>query len=447
VRPSGPITGEVLVNGKTIACVSSSCASEPAAAGATVIDTKAIIFPGLLDAHNHAAFNLFDESDWAPGPHFKNHNSWTSEPRYKQVMAAKKYMESSSQGNVACEMDKYGEIKSILGGTTSVLVAPKLTARACFGSLARTIDTRFNDLGAGDTIQVSISVPSASGAKSICDAIDVTRRTKAYLVHVGEGVDETSRKEFTRLASRHGGCLLRKETTIIHGTAFELPHFQAMAAHDMGLVWSPKSNFFLYSRQDGQPPTTRIDLAMQAGVKTIALGPDWALGGSVNLLDELRFARKVAADSGWTAVTKERLFRMVTIDAAKALGVDGQLGSLTVGKRADILVLTGDTANPYAALSSATVKNVRLVMVDGKALHGEESMLPAAAFPECETRSVCGSIKFICAAEPDAAPATTLGQTLSQIEGKLNAALGQFEAAHAPAGGTVLPLAPLASCP
>jgi 5-methylthioadenosine/S-adenosylhomocysteine deaminase len=86
VTPHGPITGEVLVRGREIACVAASCPAD----GATVIVTDGTIYPGLIDAHNHAAFNLFDEDDWNPGAIFKNHNAWPrSDVRYKEVMAAK----------------------------------------------------------------------------------------------------------------------------------------------------------------------------------------------------------------------------------------------------------------------------------------------------------------------------------------------------------------------
>lgn len=144
VRPSGPIAGEVLVVGNTIRCAAVSCSE---AAGATIIDTQGIIFPGLIDAHNHAAFNMFDEADWNPGPIYRNHNQWPrNDKRYPQIMAAKKHLESSAGADLGCEMDKYGEIKALIAGTTSVLLAPKLTVKACFGSLARTIDTPYNDI-------------------------------------------------------------------------------------------------------------------------------------------------------------------------------------------------------------------------------------------------------------------------------------------------------------
>ena len=33
---------------------------------ATVVDTGGIIFPGLIDTHNHILFDIFDETDWTP---------------------------------------------------------------------------------------------------------------------------------------------------------------------------------------------------------------------------------------------------------------------------------------------------------------------------------------------------------------------------------------------
>ena len=443
VRPSGPIAGEVLVVGNTIKCAAVSCSG---AAGATIIDTQGIIFPGLIDAHNHAAFNMFDEADWNPGPIYRNHNQWPrNDRRYPQVMAAKKHLESSAGADLGCEMDKYGEIKALIAATTSVLLAPKLTVKACFGSLARTIDTPYNDIDGRDTIQTSISVPDERGGVGVCNAIDAGT-TKAYIVHVGEGVDETSRKEFDTLANRARGCLLRKETTIIHGTAFGYLEFRKMALNDMALVWSPKSNMFLYKRADGQPATTRIDLALQAGVKRIALGPDWALGGSMNLLDELRFAKKIATENHWTAVSDERLFRMVTIDAAKALGVADKLGSISPGKRADLVVIAGNGSQPFTALLKATPETVRLVMVDGRILYGDKDLHAALpSTPPCDALDVCGSPKFLCVAE--ASVANKFNQTLPQIDGALRSALRSYDKAHPDIAPTLSPIAPLFSCP
>src|SRR5204862_6128769 len=140
--------------------------------------------------------------------------------------------------------DKSAAIKALAAGTTSILIAPG-TARSCFQSLARTIDTTFNDLANGDKIQTSISVPATATAQGVCNNF-ASGATAAYVVHVGEGVDATALNELATFAGRAGGCLMSPHTTIVHGAAFGLPQFMQLAQANMRLVWSPKSNVFLY---------------------------------------------------------------------------------------------------------------------------------------------------------------------------------------------------------
>jgi cytosine/adenosine deaminase-related metal-dependent hydrolase len=124
-------------------------------------------------------------------------------------------------------------------------------------------------------LPATIAVPSGSDATTVCNAV---KAGDTFVVHVAEGTDGPALNEFTSLSNAASGCLISSHVTIVHGTALQTTHFQTMATADMGLVWSPKSNVFLYGS------TTDIPAAMAAGVKKIALGPDWALGGSVNML-------------------------------------------------------------------------------------------------------------------------------------------------------------------
>jgi 5-methylthioadenosine/S-adenosylhomocysteine deaminase len=439
VGPGGFFGGEVLVEGNLITCVAPSCVAMPGAVGATVVTTNGIILPGLIDAHNHGLYNIFDETDWSPAHFYTNHTQWTAETRYMQMVDAKQYLAAdvSSPVNYRCEMDKYAEIKALIAGTTSFLLAPGPT-NSCFASVVRTIDTPQNDLGA-DKIQTSVSVPTETNAQGVCNNF-ASGTTDAYVVHVAEGVDATALNEFTTLSGRAGGCLLSPKTTIVHGTALGPTQFATMAAHDMGLVWSPRSNMFLYNG------TTRVDLAIQAGVSKIALAPDWALGGSVNLLDELRFADQIDQAQFGDILTAERLYRMVTIDAARVLAVDGLLGSLEVGKRADVTVIGGFQGDPYGALLLAAPASVRLVMVDGRVLYGDEQLVGTGpASPGCEAATVCGTNKFLCVAEPS--NLDKLDQTYAAILQVLVGALSDYDANVLPVGAPPFsPIAPLTHC-
>jgi hypothetical protein len=447
LTPGGPLTGELLVEGNSITCVDVSCSLQPGAAGATVIRTQGLVIPGLLDPHNHGLFDIFDETDWTPTKLYTNHSQWTAESRYKEMVNAKQYLngEQGSPVDVGCEMDKYGEVKALVGATTSILMAPG-TSRSCYASLARTIDTSQNDLGQ-DKIQTSISVPASSTAQPVCNNLAMGT-TNAYVIHVGEGIDSTAKGEFAKLAAVPAapspgpvGCLLGPQTTIVHGTAFDATEFTQMAAKGMRLVWSPKSNVFLYGA------TAKIDVAIASGVQTIALGPDWSLGGSVNMLDELAFAAAWDDNHLGNVLTNERLFRMVTIDAAKALGVDNLLGSLEVGKRADLAIVGGDPGDPYGSIIRLRPNAVQMVMVDGRFLYGDAPLVAAGpTAPGCETITVCGTSKFLCAAETSTS--NLLNETFAQIVSTLQTTLTNYDTSQQPNGiAPFMPLAPLAKCP
>ncbi|RYE74381.1 MAG: hypothetical protein EOO74_11630, partial [Myxococcales bacterium] len=351
----------------------------PGASGATVIETNGIISPGLIDTHNHILYDIFDNDDWAPKKAYTNHNQWTNpsnEPRYAAMGDVKQCFEDASQGkptwcpakwdgadaNLKCEMNKWGEAKAIVAGTTSVIGLIG-QINACVGSLARTLGTTYDDLP-GDTIQSSALVPStASSANNVC-ANFASGKTKAYVIHNGEGTDATAKNEFEKLRTltTPAGCLLAPQTTITHAVAFDDTEFTEMGQKGMKMVWSPQSNISLYGA------TANVPLARSRGV-TIALGPDWSMGGSVNMLNELRFADQWDNDHWSNILSPRELFEMATVNGAKAVGLDDSIGSLKAGLYADLFVFGGDAAAPYDALLATSPATVRLTMVGGRVLY------------------------------------------------------------------------------
>jgi cytosine/adenosine deaminase-related metal-dependent hydrolase len=131
----------------------------------------------------------------------------------------------------------------------------------------------------------------------------------------------------------------------------------------------PTSNAFLGA---GVAPVPRL---LQAGV-LVALGTDDAncsdavdMFGSMKLLALIH--RAVTKDAG--AISPQKVVEMATIDGAKALGMDHEIGSIEAGKKADIVLL--DLNDPrmtpaidlYPALVfQQPVATVRTVLVDGK---------------------------------------------------------------------------------
>jgi 5-methylthioadenosine/S-adenosylhomocysteine deaminase len=448
IGPSGVYPGEVLIEGNLITCAATSCSEAPGAATATIVATNGIIAPGMIDTHNHILFDIFDETDWVPPKIYANHNQWPNDAKYKAMVDAKQYLngEYGSSVNVGCEMNKYGELKGLIAGTTSIVGAANPANKICYSTVARTIDQSSNGLGY-DKMQVATLFPTTSSADSVCSGFS-SGSTNAYLVHVGEGVDETSRNEFDKLfsVSSVDGCLHAPQTAIVHGTAFGAPEFDRMAAARMSLVWSPQSNVFLYGGNTDLSKTTNIPLAMSKGIN-VALAPDWSIGGSQNLLDELRFAKKIDTTAWGSTLGSKTLFEMVTIRAARIAGVSDVLGSIEVGKRADIMVIGGDASAPYDAVIGATPRDVRLVMVDGVARYGDSALKPLGpATPGCDDLAICGATKFACIAVDGGTSTNKLGQNLGDIKTTLETELQKYDDLNL-TSWDFMPIAPLVKCP
>ncbi|MFT3773070.1 MAG: amidohydrolase family protein [Minicystis sp.] len=434
--------GEVVITGDTITCVAASCG-----AADIVVDTHGSIFPGLIDTHNHILFDIFDETDWSPTMSYKNHNQWTAEPRYSAMVDAKQYLNGEGSAvDYGCEMNKYGELKGLVAGTTSILGAANPANRACYGSLARTIDQTPNGLGA-DKIQVATLFPATSAADGVCDNFAMAK-TDAYVIHVGEGVDATALAEFAKLGTvtTTDNCLYSPKTTVVHGAAFGDAEFTTMGQNGMSLVWSPQSNVFLYGAGTDLTKTANIPLALSKNIN-VALAPDWSIGGSQNLLDELRFADHVDNTIWGNQLTPQMLVKMVTSNAAKALGLDAVLGSIAVGKKADLMVIGGDTCAPYDALLASTPADVRLVMVGGKVLYGDAALKSLGpATPGCEDLDVCTTPKFACVAAQSSSSTDKLGQTYLQIQKTIGDALTAYDALNL-TQWKFAPITPLVRCP
>ena len=447
VTPDQAFAGEVLVTDDLISCVAASCSGSPGAAGATVVETHGIIFPGLIDTHNHVLFDAFDETDWSPIKAYDNHNQWTNEAKYSAMVDAKQYLngESASPVDYNCELEKYGELKGLIAGTTSIVGAATPANKACYGSLSRSIGQSSNGLGS-DKVQVATLFPATAAADGVCNNF-ANGKTDAYLIHVAEGVGGTIKSEFAKLGTVTGvdNCLYSPKTTIVHGTDLGAAEFDIMAAQQMSLVWSPKSEIFLYGAGTDPSKTTNVELALSKGIN-VALGPNWSMGGSQNLLDELRFAQQIATQTWTSAPSAKTLVQMATTNAARALGLQGVLGSIEIGKKADLMVISGNSCAPYDSLLAATPAEVELVLVGGKALYGHPKLKSLGApTPGCDTFDACGSSKFLCVATSSNTALDKLGQKLAEIQTTLSDAFVAYDALNLTAW-KFAPITPLLRC-
>lgn len=430
--------GEVLTHQDTIVCVAASCASDPLAAKATVVDTAGIIYPGLVDAHNHTEYNYLPL--WKHPKLYSNHNQWQASTAYKTAVSgphgglkdpggtdgtgACSVDADCSTGicaaggeceSLECEMIKYGEIRSLIAGTTMI---QGTAYRKCADTLIRNADLPYHGLSGGDSMRTNIlgiSQVDAADAQKLRDGF-TGGTIRSYVIHLAEGIDETARKEWDQLEALD---LLKPQVVVIHGTALGQVELEKMKQASMPMIWSPSSNLDLYG------DTNDIVTAKTLGL-LIALSPDWTPSGAPNILDELKTADELNRTKLGNLWSAKELVQMVTTRAAAALKFEGEIGALKKGLRADLLVLTGDASKPYEALIQAQLSQVRLVVVRGRALYGDPTLMSKLAPNEyCETLNVCSKPRVICVKERETSD-QKLDQSLGDIIGRLGQAYPQI---------------------
>ncbi|MFL6608391.1 MAG: TRZ/ATZ family hydrolase, partial [Pseudomonas sp.] len=203
---------------------------------------------------------------------------------------------------------------------------------------------------------------------------------------VQQAVDNTGERPMARLA-RLG--LLGPRFQAVHMTQVSDEDQALLVEHNCSVIHCPESNLKLAS---GFCPVERL---WQAGVN-VAVGTDGAASNNdLDLLGETRTAAllaKAVAGSA-TALDAHRALRMATLNGARALGIESIVGSLEVGKAADLVAfdLSGlaqqPIYDPVSQLIYATgrhcVKHLwvagKLLLEDGRLTRMDEAQLTATA--------------------------------------------------------------------
>ncbi|MBT5595458.1 MAG: amidohydrolase family protein, partial [Euryarchaeota archaeon] len=371
--------GNVLVRDGKIDAVWSSSSSVPITADLTnaqVIETNGTIYPGLIDLHNHMHYNhipLWDfnvhlnENQKSAEGGYTNRGQWSDNYDYQpSITWMKNNVQSNSQWGMATEQMKYAEVQAIAGGVTAVQGSPTSGTDAWDSTLSRNVELwNFGKDNAATCAVCSWYDSDYNVDGKIADFNDGD--IEAWFIHMSEGVDQTSRDEFDLLNSKG---LLAEPTVIIHGTALTPSQFETMGAVGSKLVWSPLSNLLLYGN------TTDVRAADKAGVK-ISLAPDWGPSGSKNSMHELKVADLWNSEIMDSYFTNYQMVEMVTSNPAAAAEWQDHVGQIKADMVADLVVIDTFHDDPYRNLIEAIDADVRLTVVNGKALFGDQDIMTA----------------------------------------------------------------------
>jgi 5-methylthioadenosine/S-adenosylhomocysteine deaminase len=368
--------GAIWVKDAVIAAITKRADATPDGfEGVVPLETHGTIFPGLIELHNHTAYNALPL--WQVPRRYENRDTWGGSPEYHKLVTAP--MKTIGEAtDLLPALVRYVETKALVAGVTTtqgtaLFSAP--TIRRYYRGIVRNVEqTDDPKLPAAGS-----RIGDAQASEAAAFLAEIQRKT-CFLLHLSEGTDEAAHKHFEALHIADEKWAIAPSLAGIHCVALTQADFQTMAQRAAAMVWSPFSNLLLYGH------TADIAAARAAGSAAspfkIGLGSDWSPSGSKSLLGELKVARVYSqnngAQQGQALLGDDELARIATSNGAQILGWDKQLGSLELEKRADLLVMAGqEDDNPYLSLFQGDERNVLLVAIDGTPRYGVPTMMSA----------------------------------------------------------------------
>lgn len=414
--------GIVWVADGSISDVTGPSDRPPAHAESPLIPTAGTIYPGMIELHNHLAYDTL--------PLFPIPRLYTKREEWQGTVGYRRYV-SGPAGVIASAPDliratvRYVECKSLIAGTTT---SQGLTLRTELSKHLYQGIVRNAELP--DAPELAPARPKIGDVTP--DDLDSFRTSLAgkgaRILHLAEGLPTSAaRQHFLVLQAADGTWAIAPEFVGIHATGLTADDLAIVAEHGGSVVWSPFSNLILYGA------TTDIADAMRLGIK-VSLGSDWSPTASKNLLNELKVAQIHSRDRQ-IGLTDQQLVEMVTVTPAQILGWQGLLGSIEPGKLADLTVVAGQTADPYSHLIDATEGDIRLVVIGGTGRYGTPALLGKLS-PVDEQFDVAGLARAFHLDTRDPDPVLgpiTLGEAAATLADAL-AHMPERAAAIAPAG-------------
>jgi cytosine/adenosine deaminase-related metal-dependent hydrolase len=355
--------GTVYINQGGIVAVQDAAQPPPAGfEGTRAVDVRGAIFPGLIELHNHLAYNAL--SLWHVPRLFTNRGQWGGTPEYQRLVTGPMKVLGLTEG-VMPSLVRYVECKCLVSGVTTsqgIELFSNAGARRYYRGIVRNVE-QTDEEGLPEAVTRIADVDARSPERFLARL----KKQTCFLLHLSEGVDQTARKHFRALQLPGGEWAITSALAGIHCAGLLNEDFRIFGDREASMVWSPMSNLLLYGA------TSRVKSARDNGVR-IGLGSDWAVSGSKNLLGELKVAR-LASDEMQAGFSDRDLVAMATRDAASILGWQNVLGSIRSGARADLIVLDGTAGDPYKALVHAEETGISLVMINGVPRFGTTALM------------------------------------------------------------------------
>jgi 5-methylthioadenosine/S-adenosylhomocysteine deaminase len=380
----------VVTDGRIVALLPSAEARKKFRARETVDLDRHALIPGFVNTHTHAAMTLFrGMSDDLPLMEWLTKHIWPAEAKWLSPEfvrdGAELAIAEMLRGGTTCFNDMY------LFPESTAQAAEAAGIRAVVGMIAIDFPTAYaqtadeylhKGLEMRDYLKHSALVSTAFAPHAPYTVADpVLEKIRVYAeeldlpihMHIHETAHEvqeaTARFGMRPLERLANLGILGPRLLAVHMTQLLDSEIETLARLNVHVLHCPESNLKLAS---GFCPVHKL---VQAGVN-VTLGTDGtASNNDLDMLGEMRtaalLAKGVAGQA--TAVPATLALRMATLNGARALGLDESIGSIAVGKLADLAAIdlsalaTQPVYDPVSHIVySATREQVTDVWVNGR---------------------------------------------------------------------------------
>ena len=375
VGETEPFQGAIGLNGNTIAYVGPVPDRKTIDTYDVVIDfhCKRAILPGLINTHGHTAMSLLrGYADDLPLQEWLETKIWPLEERFteQQIQAGTmlSVVEMLKTGTT-CFLDMYDHMDVV----AKVVVESGMRAVLCRGviglgtekirkeKLREAVTFALNWNGAGDGRISTMLAPHAPYTCPPDYIAQFVEKANEYDLPLHTHMSETQReveqnvREYGVRPVEHLRRLgfFAGRSLVAHAVHVNEEEIAMLAEDDVKISHNPGSNLKLGS---GIAPISKM---LAKGIRP-SLGTDSAASNNnLDMLEEIRLAALLhkGVEQDPELVSANTALKMGTVYGAEALFLEDQIGTLEVGKRADLIVvdLTGAHMHPFHNLTSHLV--------------------------------------------------------------------------------------------
>ncbi len=395
--------GYVIIKGDTIVAVGEGLPQLPNGPIFTKqsIEAKgALVLPGLINGHTHVPMTLLrglhDDvtlDDWLRKYIFPAEAKNVTEDfvRWGTRLAAAEQIRSGVTTfadmyyfeDAVAEETKAAGMRGVLGETFLDFPAPDNKTNAAMLEYTERFLKRWQN---DPLIHAAVAPHSiyTCSQKTLQDSAALARKYRApILIHVAEMKkeldDSLKQNGLTPVQYLEKLGILGPEVVAAHCIFVDEGDRKILADRQVGCVHNPSSNMMLAS---GVAPVIE---ERTAGI-AVGLGTDGPAGSNndLDLMEEMDLAAKLQKITKMDprALGAKSVVEMATIEGAKALHMEKQIGSLEAGKKADIILISLDEPNAvpmydvYAQLAYALKgSDVETVVIGGRIVMRNKKLL------------------------------------------------------------------------